>query len=453
MCTFAVYTSLQVMKIIHPSPVVGLQKKEEGKAYRLMHYVVQQEVEEGVLLYNTLTCALALVTHEEAKNLTAVEDLIVHRFLVPVDHDDKRFCKVLKIGAKLMQKRPKGIRKYTVVTTTGCNARCAYCFEQGTKPVNMTMETAEKVAQYIINHRGDYEEVQTDWFGGEPLYNFKVMDCICTRLMEHDVKFFSCMVTNGYFFSEKMVKKATQLWHLKSCKITLDGTEENYNRTKAYINSENKNPFLRVTNNIGMLLDAGIEVTIRLHVSNENVQEMRELLTMIADRFRKYRNRLSFQILHLFELFGPQARVFSSEERTTLLHEIRNLNDYLVELGLAEPKGLERGIQYYRCMVDSEDAVMIVPDGHLGLCEYHLEDSFFGHIDSDDWNQDVLNRSREYCEEIPECDTCAYYPKCYRLKSCKVHDICFKEQRQDAIENIRQCMLNDFYELKKRKTS
>ena len=215
------------MKVLCPSLVVGLQKRDENTEYRLMHYVIRQEVEEGVLLYNTLTCAMVLVTHEEARNLSAVEGLIENRFLVPVGYDDKKFCKIVKYGAKLMQRRPKGIRKYTIVTTTGCNARCAYCFEKGTKPVNMTMETAEKVAQYILTHRGEHEEVQIDWFGGEPLYNFKVMDRICSRLLEHDVKFFSHITTNGYLFSEKIVEKAVQLWHLNRALITLDGTEHN----------------------------------------------------------------------------------------------------------------------------------------------------------------------------------------------------------------------------------
>ena len=272
------------MKILCPSPFIGLQNKKGNTVYRLMHYVLQQEVEEGILLYNTLTCAMAIVTHEEAQNLTAVEGLIENWFLVPVGHDDKKFCKILKYGAKLMQQHPKGIRKFTIVTTTGCNARCAYCFEKGTKPVNMIMETAEKVAQYIITHRGEHEKVQIDWFGGEPLYNFKVMDRICTRLLENGVNYFSRITTNGYLFSEKMVKKAAELWNLKFALITLDGTEQNYNRIKAYIHRNELNPVQRVLTNIGMLLNAGIKVQVRLHVNIDNVQEMRELIKILAER-------------------------------------------------------------------------------------------------------------------------------------------------------------------------
>ncbi|MBQ5524744.1 MAG: hypothetical protein IIT93_04405, partial [Paludibacteraceae bacterium] len=35
--------------------IVGPQKRAEGQRYRLMTYVVQQPVDDGVLLYNTLT--------------------------------------------------------------------------------------------------------------------------------------------------------------------------------------------------------------------------------------------------------------------------------------------------------------------------------------------------------------------------------------------------------------
>lgn len=434
------------MKILYPSPFMGLQNKKEETAYRLMNFVVKQEVEEGVLLYNTMTCTLALVTHEEAQHLTEVEGLVENWFLVPLKHDDKKFCKLVKYGVKMAQKRPKGIRKYTIVTTTGCNARCHYCFERGTKPVNMTMETAEKVAQYIITHHGEYKKVQIDWFGGEPLYNFKVMDRICTRLMEHHVEFFSHITTNGYLFSEKLVEKAVQLWNLNHALITLDGTEQNYNRIKAYIHRNEPNPFQRVMSNIEMLLKAGIKVTVRLHVSIDNVQDMQELIKILADRFAST-GLLSLQILHLFELFGPEAKILSSEERTIIIRAIQRLKDYGRQLGISKPKELRQKIKLCRCMVDSEDALMIVPDGHLGLCEHHLEDRFFGHVDSDEWNEEVIKQSRECWAEIPECDTCVLYPLCYRLKICGISDICFKEDRDSSIMSIQEQMQNKYREL------
>ena len=104
----------------------------------------------------------------------------------------------------------------------------------------------------------------------------------------------------------------------------------------------------------------------------------------------------------------------------------------------------------FRCMVDSEDAIMIVPDGSIGLCEHHLEDRFFGHIDHDVWDMEILRQSREYCEEIPECDSCALYPVCYRPKICGLYDICFKENRESKILALQRQMVNKLEEIKER---
>jgi radical SAM protein with 4Fe4S-binding SPASM domain len=437
------------MKILIPSPVVGLQTKKEDKAYRLMHYVVQQEVEEGVLLYNTLTCAMALVTHEEAKNLTAVEGLIEHRFLVPVDHDDKKFCKILRIGAKLMQKRPKGIRQYTIVTTTGCNARCAYCFEKGIKPVHMTMETAEKVAQYIISHRGEHEEVKIRWYGGEPLYNFKVMDRICTHLKEHNIKYYSYIITNGYLFSDKMVEKACLLWNVKEVQVTLDGTEENYNRIKAYVHTNGVSPYQRVMENIKRLLEAKIPtIKIRIHLQHNNFADMWALTKECGERFHTYDN-FHIYFMPLFEYFDTEEQI--SIQRKSIFDEKTKLEKYVQSLGVkGHPRqNMKEGLVINQCMVDSEEAILIVPDGHIGLCDTCLDSRFIGHIDSNEWNLEVVKQLREYWDEIPECDTCAYYPKCYRLKICVTRKECFKELREDMIASIKNKMLRDYHELKR----
>ena len=419
-----------------------------------MHYVVKQEVEDGLLLYNTLTNALAFVTHEEAQHLTEVEGLIENWFLVPIEHDDKKFCKILKfeLGIKLKMQRPKGIRKYTIVTTTGCNARCAYCFEQGTKPVNMTMETAEKVAQFIITHHGEHEIIEIDWFGGEPLYNYKVMDCICTRLKEHHIKFFSQIISNGYLFNDRLVEKANQLWNLKRVQVTLDGTEDNYNRIKAYVHTNGTNPYLRVMENIQRLLEAKIPtVLIRIHLTYDTLADMRALTKECGKRFKGYDNFFIY-FKPLYEHTTTEANR-TSLQRKAIYDEAIKLREYAHSIGLTKtPSKLKKGLVFYQCMVDSEDAVMIVPDGHLGLCELYLESRFFGHIDSDEWDQEVIRQSREYCEEIPECDTCAYYPKCYRLKACITRKECFKEWKDYHIYLIQEKMVSVYNKMKETNT-
>ena len=60
------------MKLLqnYASPLVGLLKDQQfrdGESYRLIHFVIRQPVEEGLLLYNVLTKAVVLLTPEEAR--------------------------------------------------------------------------------------------------------------------------------------------------------------------------------------------------------------------------------------------------------------------------------------------------------------------------------------------------------------------------------------------------
>ena len=123
------------MKVIIPTTplmeqIVGPQKRAEGQRYRLMTYVVQQPVDDGVLLYNTLTCSLVLLTPDEAADITAQQELIDRWFLVPQDYDDRKACREIRQLTALFMPTEEVITLYTILTTTGCNARCFYCFER-----------------------------------------------------------------------------------------------------------------------------------------------------------------------------------------------------------------------------------------------------------------------------------------------------------------------------------
>ena len=63
------------------------QKAKEGETYRPMYYVVEQPVDEGLLLYHTMTKALILLTPEETDvyktHPDEMSELIGLWFLVP----------------------------------------------------------------------------------------------------------------------------------------------------------------------------------------------------------------------------------------------------------------------------------------------------------------------------------------------------------------------------------
>ena len=422
------------MKIIIPTAstfkqIVGRQKQTDGERYRLMTYVVQQPVADGLLLYNMLTCSLVLLTPDEAADLTAQRELIDRWFLVPEDHDDRKLCRQVRQMVALLKPAAKTISTYIILPTTGCNARCFYCFEKGSKPVTMTAETASKVVRYIVAHRGS-ETVHISWFGGEPLVNAKAIDQICTELSQQGVPFRSGMISNGYLFDAEMAQRAKDLWQLQLVQITLDGTAQAYNRVKDYVYRD-VNAFERVLQNIGLLTGTGIHTRIRLNVSKHNIGEMAELVELLHQRFGAdehltVTSSALFEEEHNAELF---ARRMQLEQQITACGFARKLYD------------LPKDIRLDCCMADDDGRrVVIAPDGHLGKCHHYLDREFFGHIDSEERNEAILRKFKERRADIEACATCFYYPQCIRLVMCHRDAICSSVKQQEHLYNTIEAM-------------
>ena len=426
------------MQVIVPTPsqyeqIVGRQKRVDGERYRLMTYVVQQPVTDGLLLYNTLTCSMVLLQPDEAADLTAQRELIDRWFLVPEDHDDRKLCRQVRQMVALLKPAAKTISTYIILPTTGCNARCFYCFEKGSKPVTMIAETADKVVRYIVAHRGS-ETVHIGWFGGEPLVNAKAIDQICTELSQQGVPFRSDMISNGYLFDAEMAQRAKDLWQLQGVQITLDGTVQTYNRVKDYVYRD-VNAFERVLQNIGLLIAAGIRVKTRLNVGKHNIGEMAELVELLHQRFGAD-ERLSVY----------SAGLLDEEHNAELFAQRMQLEQQITACGFARKLyDLPKDIRLNCCMADDDGSrVVIAPDGHLGKCHHYLDREFFGHIDSEERNEAILRKFKERRADIEACATCFYYPQCIRLVMCHTDTICTSVKQQEHLYNMREAMKYEY---------
>ena len=337
--------------------------------------------------------------------------------------------------ATLLKPAAKAITGYTILTTTGCNARCYYCFEKGTKPVTMTAETASKVVRYIVAHHGD-ETVNIRWFGGEPLVNAKVIDQICTELSRQGVPFRSTMTSNGYLMDAGMVERAKDLWQLRRVQITLDGMAQTYNRVKAYVYRD-VNAFERVLQNIGLLTAARIPVLIRLNTDMHNIREMAELVQLLHQHFG------SNEYLNVFSmpLYGERA----PEDNAELFAQRMELKQQIAQCGYVGQwsLGLRRDIKPNECMANDDGFVVITPDGHLSKCQHYIEREFFGHIDSEERDKAIIRKFKERRADIEACATCPYYPQCGRLVMCEKIKICNPEYQQ---ERLHETMVSMKYE-------
>lgn len=432
------------MKIVSPANetvMTILGKAKEGTEYRMLHFCAETPVEDGILIFNLLTKELVLLTQEEYDNRLELEYLRKQWFVVPADLKDKEYSTKVRWVEKLRKKKSEEITGYTIFTTTDCNARCYYCFELGWNRIHMSDETALQTVEYIKKHCGG-KKVNINWFGGEPLFNMRPIDIICEGLKKAGVEYTTNIVTNGYLLNEETIKKAIDSWNLKRVQIALDGTEAIYNKVKAYI-YKGGNPYEVVLHNIGLTLDAGMIVIIRLNMDLSNHQDLLKLVDELAERF-KGKKGLCIYANHLFKNGVPSADLYTYEEWKQREEAMDTLEQRIAQYDLMNKGGISKRIKQNHCMADSDSAIVISSTGHLGRCEQCDENEYIGHVSSDEVDTAKAATWKEQIPEIPECAECVCYPECLELKKCSTSSVCFQQVRETKLRRIKQEMGNEY---------
>ena len=422
----------------------GKQSVHEADTYRLMRYVLRVDHEDKVLLHNAVTGRLVVLEREEAEALETLpaaytpvmEQLVAEHYLVPERCDE--YQQVVGLRSVLRKLKDaqgtKAITKYTILPTTACNARCYYCFEQGVVPLTMTEQTADDAVQFIARHCGEKKSVFLSWFGGEPTVAARRIDRICEGLRKEDIQFESDMTTNGYLFDEEMVRRAVSIWRLKSVMICVDGTEENYNKTKAYVNAEGS-PYERVMRNIGLLLEQGVHVDLRMNFDVENYRDFYGLIEEAAGRFCK--NPLVRLRVHpVIGEHQDHDGMIRHGSSAWFNEKIVELNDAARKACLLQDSDI---LPYLRigCQAASDSTVTISASGMLSKCPEQ-----FGECDAiGDLKQGITNaqavRSWKEFGDYPGCIDCVLFPWCTKMKKCSAKERCdFRTEMHRQMERI-----------------
>lgn len=420
--------------------------------YRLMKYHVRSKGEKGTLLLNTVTGELVLLSAEEDVILdclptaykAGMDELIAHRFLVPEAFNEQTSVMQLRKVMRNQVFRKDEITNFTILPTTVCNAKCFYCYENDYPRRTMDKGTANLLIDYIVSHCGEAKKVKLHWFGGEPTLGEDCIDYICEQLCSNGIAFSSGMTSNGYLFTQEMARKAKRNWHLRSIQITLDGTEEVYNKVKAYGNVEGS-PFRRVLNNIAYLLDEGINVLIRMNLDNHNADNLSLLIDELAERFQHY-DRFSVYIHEIFEGMGYEPIQRSKHELQRIIEIKSLLESYIDSKGLKRPaKNSEKELPYLRisyCMADKPSAIMVNPEGRIGKCQ-HVQ---YAHLFGDVKKPSEIDKCelQYWMESQPKkgCSDCPLYPSCSIPSSCESGRACTAMEVNQKLDSIRLLCLS-----------
>lgn len=400
--------------------VLGHQRLRDT-SYRRMKYLLWDRYDEGVLLHNTITGELIQLDINEARTFEdiplkpddTVAKLIDGYYLVPNDFNEHALVLNLRKVFKKMNDQD-GINGYMILPTTECNARCAYCFEQGNARLTMTAPTADQVVDYIASHKGN-GHVELHWFGGEPLIGMQRIDQICTKLRKQSISFVSIMTSNGYLFDEHVAKRSVTDWNLKKVQITLDGTEEQYNRIKAYVAPQGS-PFRRVLRNVHSLAENGIHVTLRLNVDEHNYNDISELCDRLCMEFESCELVNMYASMVLKETYdGPTDDLHMNMR--ILYERVSSINDRIQSISKAAHSNKLLSLKFHACMADDSRAIIIHPNGSTSVCQHVRDRNIIGHIRSDEVDKKKLDFFRKELK-LDRCSECPIYPGCLELEAC-----------------------------------
>ena len=432
--------------------VLGQQSFSGADEYRYCIYSIPYAVPEGVLLYNNLTKHMILLEKDEysediaSLNADVVKYLVQYWFLLPRDIDDySLFWSFRQSYPYVMRRSTYGkISLCTVFPTTGCNARCYYCYEAGIKPKTMSDKVANDIVEWLVPRAAT--NLTMKWFGGEPLCNEKAIDIICNGLKEKNMSFRSVMISNGLLLDASKIEKYKSVWDLYKVQVTIDGTKDEYIKAKNF-KSFSEDPYETVLSNISSLVASGIRVDIRSHLTGSNMEDIYALTDELKVRFNG--NRLVTLYIHpLFENTGDVATT-TEKSREAVQQQFYEITKYIDEAGL----GINYHILSYKhchCMADNGRSVCITPDGDLTLCEHHCEDEIYGSIYNKTYDKETLLSWLESGSEYIGCHKCPYRPACQRLKKCPVDYICSAGFISYQQYLTQQQMLGTYKDFKKR---
>ena len=416
--------------------------------YRVAMFVIERKIEAGILLCNTVTGEMVLLSRAEEKCYTNLPslyqdpllELILHKYVVPVDYNEiaelENLKKILRYNIKFTT-----FYNYNILTTTSCNAHCFYCYQSDIKHVHMSKKTAVNLIDFIEKH-SDHHTVNISWFGGEPLVGIKRIDQICDGLNQKQVKFTSEMTSNCFLFDRDIIARAQSVWHLRRIQVTLDGTENIYNQTKAYARTD-INPYHRVMNNIVLLVEAGINVSIRLNLDTHNATDLSTLIKELGKLFRG-RNNLSVYVSLLKENVGFSPVNHSDDEFELILRQGFELEREIQKNGLKR-KSIQAlpHLKLSNCMANNPYTIQCAPNGLIGKCEDQIFTHVIGTLD------DVFNVSEmkwwEEEEIISECEECAFLPYCPHLKNCPLNKHRCESLNRNHMYDVYRNLMKDIF--------
>ncbi|WP_295939110.1 radical SAM protein [uncultured Alistipes sp.] len=385
-------------------------KKQEFYAYNtLSNALIEVDEESYTLLRNTAPGADVSELDKELQEVLREQNILTES-----DEDD-----YLKYKSYLMRLRSQRTSMHlTLAPTMDCCFRCHYCFEKYKEKNYMTPEVMDAIVRYVAS-LPELKSIKITWFGGEPLMAVPQMEEFCDKLSATWNKPVSSnIITTGYHIDENAIRVMKKTG-VSQAQITLDGMKQTHNSVKHLPDGEDV--FEKVLGNIELLNDLapGINVVIRVNLTQENAHEYGQLHQLYRERFK---DRKNIAIAPAFVLDRGASNCDACEIQSSLFNH-KGRSDFILDLA---KKGYDSPYIRYpqrffnECAIRNDMAIAFDPEGFAYKCWEVIGNKEYaiGKLNPagelTEINEKILNRQLFGADPIddPKCSKCKYLPVC-----------------------------------------
>lgn len=306
-------------------------------------FIITQELDNStgmMLVYSTLTTVLV-----------TIDKKIYHRIFELADYSDTQLTEKLEsLGIltpshalqlkQLDDQRTKSMdsdkQHLTIFTTTDCNARCFYCFENGIKHIDMSKDTADATLQFIYN-KFPNKELSIGWIGGEPLLRFDTIKYITEQLVGRGYSLTSGVSTNGILLTKEMIEFLKQHNKQMAFQFSMDAAVgKDYHRMKRYIDYDEETAFQHVVDNISMSLDYGITTDVRINYVASKIEDAKKAYRTIKEMISNH--NMSHVYIFLVPIDLPNSNEVISDYHGNIEHPCLQAIRFQKDMGFGIPR-------------------------------------------------------------------------------------------------------------------
>lgn len=336
------------------------------------------------------------------------------------------------------------VRSLTIMPTLDCNLACKYCFEEANRKTGkMKPAVIKKLKEFIKEqYENPMEYIDLEWFGGEPLLGFDIIEDITTFIKAEGIPFDAGIITNGVLLDDKKIEKLADL-HINHLQITLDGPKAIHDTKRIFRNG--KGSYDIILENLEKLYqyissNDKIYVDIRINIDRENRKYYHLLYNEFKQKFPKF--SVYPGIITQYQTCSSTLPCFANAKEEAEFY-IEQYEQY----GIVHPEFNITAKGLKSCMAECLYTNLIGPEGEMYQCLQDVgnKEMQVGSIFTGKTNLRLLSA---YCSgnltfNSDECRTCRVQTFCggncvnkrYRnLKFGEQHHYCAVYKNMDMLE-------------------